>query len=71
MDELLKFDKGRHDDFIDPLAHIGRELGQIVRANKLPDPATREPRPGTFAWIKWASAEKKLKDKRIKAQGGF
>lgn len=71
MDELLKFDKGRHDDFIDPLAHIGRQLGTIVKADKTPDPAAREPKPGTFAWIKWASNAEKKQKAHDKTLGGF
>ena len=71
LDELLKFDRGAHDDFIDPLAHIGHGLGRIVRANKTPDPRRHEPRAGSIAWIKWAANENKEVKEREKARGGF
>lgn len=71
LDELLKFDRAAHDDFIDPLAHIGMGLSRLVRAGGTPDPRKSEPVPGTFAWIKWAASEQKEEQARQKAIGGF
>lgn len=71
MDELLKFDRGRHDDFVDPLAHIGRELGRMVRAQRRPDAERPEPKPGTIGWIKWAASKDKADKARDKARNGF
>jgi len=71
LDELLKFDRAAHDDFIDPLAHIGQGLNRQVKANRTPDPRAKEPASGTFAWIKWAANENKEVLARQKARGGF
>jgi predicted phage terminase large subunit-like protein len=71
LDELLKFDRAAHDDFIDPLAHIGMGLTRLVRANKVPDPRAHEPASGSIAWIKWAANENKEEKEREKVLGGF
>jgi len=71
MDELLKFDRGRHDDFVDALSHIGRELGRMVKAQKPANSNVVEPKPGTIAWIKWAGGEQRESERRKKALGGF
>jgi predicted phage terminase large subunit-like protein len=70
QDELLKFPSARHDDFVDALAHIGMGLSRQVAANgpvvKVPD----QPKPGTLAWVKWAT---KAEDARrmFLRMGGF
>ena len=50
-DELLKFDKARHDDFVDTLANIARSLHTMQSA-----PKERKVKPlpkvGTWAWVK-------------------
>ena len=71
LDELLKFDRGAHDDFVDPLAHLGMGIGRIVRAARTPDPRAREPASGTFAWIKWASEYEQSEKKLLEEAGGF
>lgn len=71
MDELLKFDRGRHDDFVDPLAHIGRGLGRLVKGARTIKPPKQEPRPGSPAWMKWATSWEKKQNERAKALGGM
>lgn len=71
LDELLKFDRAAHDDFVDPLAHLGMGIGRLVRADKTPDPRAAEPPSGTIAWIKWAANENKIEAARQKIIGGF
>lgn len=70
-DEILKFDRGRHDDFVDCLAHLGKELGRFTKAHKPANSNVVEPRPGSIAWIKWASREAKDKLKQAKTLNGF
>jgi predicted phage terminase large subunit-like protein len=71
LDELLKFDRAAHDDFVDPLAHLGMGIGRLVRASKIPDPRRHEPASGTFAWIKWAAEYEKEEKKLREDVGGF
>jgi len=53
--ECLKFPGGRHDDFVDALAHIGLGLDKLLRAPVQQDRPTG-PRVGTMGWVKQASA---------------
>lgn len=69
LDELLKFPRARHDDFVDPLGHIGRGLGRLIKA-VTPVKSTHEPPTGTFAWIKWASNYEK-RERALAQKGGF
>lgn len=46
--ELLSFDGGKHDDFVDALAHVGMGLDKMVKANG-PTPSNL-PKRGTYAW---------------------
>lgn len=71
MDELLKFDRGRHDDFVDTLAHVGREIGRLVGAPTAANENIKEPKPGTMAWTKWASRFEREQKQRKAAMGGF
>jgi len=71
LDELLKFDRAAHDDFVDPLAHLGMGIGRLVRAAKTPDPRKAEPPSGTYAWIKWCGQAEKDEQKELEAMGGF
>jgi predicted phage terminase large subunit-like protein len=57
--EMLKFPHGKHDDFVDALAHLGRGLRTMVRATAPDANAANEnrmPKPGTLGWIKHAAA---------------
>lgn len=70
LDQMLKFPRGRHDDFVDPLGHLGRGLGRLVRAAPTVHKSPPEPPTGTMAWMKWAG--KYETQQRIAAlQGGF
>lgn len=71
MDELLKFPRGRHDDFVDPLAHIGKELGRLVGAVNNAESPLAEPRPGTIAWMKWAGGAEKKEKQHLTARNGL
>ena len=69
--QLLGFPNMRHDDFVDPLAHLGRQLQSLVRGKGAPPPREIEPLSGTIQWIKWAAAKEKKHDRMIKLSGGF
>jgi len=63
-DELLKFPRAAHDDFVDALSTIGRGLGSMIAPAK-PQIAQTGPRVGTFGWIKQAAKERERQE-RIK-----
>jgi len=68
--ELLKFPHGKHDDFVDALAHLGRELTRINSASPTAPRTDNVPKPGTFGWVKWkATIERRLK--AAQDTGGF
>lgn len=71
LDELLKFDRAAHDDFVDTLAHIGQGVNRLVRASAQAPARKSEPMAGTMAWVKWAAEEQRQEQKRAKALGGF
>lgn len=55
--EMLKFPQGRHDDFVDALAHIGLGLRrQVAGRSGDEERKARQPLPGSFAYMKKASA---------------
>lgn len=56
-DELLKFPRGVHDDFVDALSTIGRGLGKMLTPEK-PKTEHTGPRVGSFGWIKTESKER-------------
>lgn len=68
--ELLKFPQGRHDDFVDALAHIGLGLDTIIRA-PLQAPVKQLPRTGTMGWVKAAHAAEQKAKKRTLSLGGM
>ncbi len=70
QDELLKFDRGAHDDFVDALSHIGQGIERLVRASRAPA-KRQEPRTGSIQWIKWAANENRESEAANKARGGF
>ena len=61
--ELLKFPEGRHDDFVDTLAHIGLGLDKIVNGTPQPVVESRGPRVGSLAWVKQASEYRKRQER--------
>lgn len=50
--ELMKFPGGRHDDFVDALAHLGMGLDTMLNGKAPVDEAPKGPRVGTLAWVK-------------------
>lgn len=61
--ELLKFPEGRHDDFVDTLAHIGLGLDKIVNGTPQPVVESRGPRVGSLAWVKQSSEYRKRQER--------
>jgi predicted phage terminase large subunit-like protein len=61
-DELLKFPRAAHDDFVDTLATIGRGLGVIVAPAK-PAEKPQGPAVGTWGWMKKAAKDQARNDK--------
>jgi predicted phage terminase large subunit-like protein len=68
--ECLKFPQGRHDDFVDTLAHIGLGLDKLLRAPLLAE-SVKAPRTGTMGWIKAQSKLAGAQAARIKSLGGM
>lgn len=67
--ECLKFPSGRHDDFVDALAHIGLGLDRLLSA-PMQTERRKGPRVGTMGWIKEASnARRKDEARRINLAG--
>lgn len=69
--EVLKFDKAGHDDFVDALSVIGRVLDTLYGANPI-EKTTGDgyPKPGTLAWVRYAAdQDKKLNAIRKGLQG--
>jgi predicted phage terminase large subunit-like protein len=62
-DELLKFPRARHDDFVDALSTIGRGLGGLVKATA-ERPVDTGPKAGTWAWVKKASKDAERERRR-------
>lgn len=56
-DEMLKFDKARHDDFVDALANIARGL-HTMQTGSRPKVSKPTAKVGTFAWVKEQSKKK-------------
>lgn len=70
MEELLKFPMGRHDDFVDTLAHLGGGLARMVGGSAAKPPAPKAMKVGSIAWIKHSTRQRELSQKR-KRFGGF
>lgn len=62
-EELLKFPRASHDDFVDALSHLGLGLGVLTKA---PAEEVRDdgPKVGSFGWIK-ESAKQREREERI------
>jgi len=61
MHELLAFDTGKHDDFVDALAYIGLGLDRLGTA-RAPKAKEELPKTLTKAWIKWCENRQKRDD---------
>ena len=57
--EMLKFDSGTHDDFVDAMANLGRGLRSMIKPTGSSQPKTNIPKVGTLAWVKYASEQQK------------
>lgn len=62
-DELLKFPYGTHDDFVDTLATVGRELTRLMKGTPLVAAPTG-PKVGSWGWLKKASKDRSRAEKR-------
>lgn len=62
--ECMKFPGGRHDDFVDALAHIGLGLDKIIAP-----PAELEKRPGPqWGTLGWVKADQKRAEEKKRLQ---
>jgi predicted phage terminase large subunit-like protein len=64
VDEMLKFNNGTHDDFVDTLSLIGLGLHRIVKGTgaKVAGAESGTPKVGTLGWVKWASDKEKMRN---------
>lgn len=69
VDQLLAFPNGNHDDFVDAFAYLGLGLRVQVKA-EAPRPEAREPRYGSFGWVKRQQRSDEREAKRLRL-GGF
>lgn len=68
--QLLKFDYGTHDDFVDWLSWIGLGLTSEYGASTQSE-EDRGPKTGTLAWIKAASSKEQKAERIRKAAKGW
>lgn len=68
--ELLSFDGGVHDDFVDAIAHIGMGLAGMVRAKPKKTPPKEYP-VGTLGWLKQQAEVERRRKQLASATGGF
>lgn len=68
--ELLSFDGGTQDDFVDALAHIGMGLAKQFKAHKKA-PVLEGIKVGTLAWVKEAHNREQRRRSFAIASGGF
>lgn len=68
--ELLKFPQGRHDDFVDAIAHVGMGLDRIIRAPQEQE-KNEGPKVGTLGWIKAQTKAAEKAAKNAAALGGM
>lgn len=66
--EMLTFDTGTHDDFVDALAHVGMGLDYLVNAEGPPKPSTPT---GTLAWVKESSKRREAREAATKGAQGW
>ncbi len=68
--QMLQFDRGANDDFVDFMAHIGMGLMKEMRASR-PRSHLRLVASGSPAWIMRSAKAKWLKDRRSEAVRGW
>lgn len=71
INELLKFDKGLHDDFVDAMANIGRGLDKIFSARGQVVQALDTLVTGTIGWVKRESKLMALEKNRKRELAGW
>lgn len=63
LNELLRFDRGKHDDFVDALAKLGRGLGeQVGGTSRTEQREVLSPPPVTLGWVKAEHARLQRKE---------
>lgn len=65
QNEMMKFPAGRHDDFVDYMAHIGMGLGLQAAASPI-EKRKDGPKTGTLAWVKHSSNMRAFAENRLK-----
>jgi hypothetical protein len=70
VEQLLAFDNGTHDDFVDMLALFGLGL-QSQFGKTAPSPKQAEPKFGTSAWLKYMDEHKAKQRQPAGTHGGF
>jgi predicted phage terminase large subunit-like protein len=68
--ELMVFDHGLHDDFVDFLSLVGRGLHLQHAARMRGEPKPDGPKPGTFGYLK-ANSRRTLQRERARMYGGM
>lgn len=71
LEEMLKFPNGKHDDFVDWLAWIGRGVHRVIHGAGPDEPTAKLPRVGTIGWIKWAAGRERKKQQQLETVGGY
>lgn len=68
--EMLKFDSGTNDDFVDTIANIGRGLKKMIKPSSgTSEQKEKGPPVGTWAWVKKAAVEKERRSKISLSRG--
>lgn len=71
IDEMLKFPGGRNDDFVDALSWFGIMLRSLFTpGSSAAERQAREPRSGSFAWLK-AAQKRQDRDAMLRSRGGY
>ena len=68
--EMLKFDAGTHDDFVDAIAHLGMGLAKQLKARS-PLTLKSAPRPGTLGHLKWETRYREQRQRMARSAAGF
>lgn len=68
--QLLRFDKDKHDDFVDWIAHIGQGLDAEYRPSKPKASNDNVVRVGSIEWVKFSSRMQERR-RKLAAAGGF
>lgn len=71
LSETLTFPQGRHDDFVDTLAHIGLGLDTMINAPSSAVTKRKVAKVGTFGWVKENSKREQQKRRRSIVLGGM